>query len=120
MRTTDQVAKKAPNPSGKGGFGDNPENRNPGGWKKENTARYKLELLIQMSDHELATLIDDPTTPRFDKNMAIAVQKGEWREIDSMINQVYGKPKESIDLSNPDGSLTPIVRIIDSRISPDE
>jgi len=119
MKTTDQV-KKVPNPTGKGGFQERPQDRNPGGWKKEETARYKLELIIKMSDTEIQELIDNNDTPRFDKNMAIAVQNGEWRELDSMINQVYGKPKESVDISNPDGTMTPLVRIIDSRISPKE
>lgn len=102
------------------GFNAHPENRHNGAWKKEETARYKLELIIKMSDTEVQELIDDPATPLFDKRMAEAVQKGQWKELEGMINQVYGKPKESVDVSNPDGSMTPIVRIIDSRISSDE
>ena len=82
------------------GFHTNPERRHNGAWKKEETARYKLELIIKMSDEEIQELIDNPNTPRFDKNMAIAVQEGQWREIDSMINQVYGKPKESVDVTS--------------------
>jgi len=101
-------------------FGSKPENRHNGAWKKEETARYKLELLIKMSDDDLDELIAEPSTARFDKNMAQAVKSGQWKELEGMINQVYGKPKETVDLSNPDGTLTPIVRIIDSRISPEE
>jgi len=52
-------------------------------------------------------LIDNPDTPRFDKNMARAVKNGEWREIDSMINQVYGKPKESVDVTTQGESINP-------------
>jgi len=89
------------------GFNAHPENRHNGAWKKENTARYKLELLIQMSDEELDELIEDPSTPRFDKNMATAVKNGQWREIDSMINQVYGKPKESVDVTTQGESINP-------------
>ena len=33
--TTQQATDMNRNPEGKGGFGDNPQNRNPGGWKKE-------------------------------------------------------------------------------------
>lgn len=105
--TTDQANPMNRNPNGRGGFGDNPQNRNPGGWKKENTARYKLELLIQMSDSELDELIANEDTPRFDKNMAEAVREGKWREIDSMINQVYGKPKESVDVTTQGESINP-------------
>lgn len=95
------------NPTGKGGFKERPEDRGRGFWKREQTARYKLELIIKMSDAEIQELIDDPSTPRFDKNMAVAVQKGEWREIDSMINQVYGKPKESVDVTTQGESINP-------------
>lgn len=105
------------------GFNKHPENRHNGAWKKEETARYKLEQIIKMSDTEIDDYINDPSTPRFDKNMATAVQKGEWKELEGMMNQVYGKPKETVDISNPDGTLTPQVRIIDERpknISPKE
>lgn len=34
------------NPTGRGGFGDNPQNRHNGAWKKENTPRGKLEKLL--------------------------------------------------------------------------
>ena len=104
--TTDQV-RTPPNPTGKGGFGDNPENRNPGGWKKDATARYKLEQIIQMSDEELQGLIDNEEAAAFDKRLAHAVKNGQWRELEGMINQVYGKPKESVDLTTKGKSLNP-------------
>lgn len=88
-------------------FGSKPEHRHNGAWKKEETARYKLELIIKMSDEEIQALIDEPTTPRFDKNMAEAVQKGQWKELEGMINQVYGKPKESVDVTTQGESINP-------------
>ena len=42
-----------PNPTGKGGFGDNPQNRSDGGWKKEDTIPYQYNLLMRMSLDEL-------------------------------------------------------------------
>lgn len=89
------------------GFHTNPERRHNGAWKKEETARYKLELIIKMSESEVQELIDDPTTPVFDKRMAEAVQKGQWKEIEGMINQVYGKPKESVDVTTQGESINP-------------
>lgn len=41
------------NPTGKGGFGDNPQNRNPGGWKKDETIPYQYNRLMRMSLEEL-------------------------------------------------------------------
>lgn len=41
------------NPDGKGGFGDNPQNRNPGGWNKEESISYWYNKIGRMSDDEL-------------------------------------------------------------------
>lgn len=46
---------------------------------------------------------------------ATAIVKKDYKTIIQLIDQAYGKPKESVDISSPDGSLTPIVRIIDER-----
>lgn len=89
--------------------------RHNGAWKKEDTPRFKLEQMMKLGDSELQEIIDDTATPTFERKLATSIQNGEWREIKEMIQEVYGKPKESIDLSNPDGSLTPVVRIIDER-----
>ena len=71
--------------------------RNPGGWKKEDTPRYKLEQMMKLSDVELTGVIDDSTTPLFEVKLAKAIKEGNWREIESMINQVYGQPKQHVD-----------------------
>lgn len=109
METTDQVS-KAPNPTGKGGFGDNPQNRNPGGWNKKGTARYRLELIIAMGEEELQALIENPATPVFEKRIANAVKSSQWKEIEGMINQVYGRPRENIDVTSGGEALTALVR----------
>lgn len=56
MATTQQVDepdKNVPNPTGKGGFGDNPQNRNPGGWKPETTISYQYRRFLAMPIEEL-------------------------------------------------------------------
>lgn len=98
-KTTDQV-RTPPNPTGKGGFGDNPQNRNPGGWKKEDTPRYKLEQMMKLSKADLQEVIDDTSAPLFEQKLAKAIQEGRWHEIKEMIQEVYGKPKESVDLTS--------------------
>lgn len=70
--------------------------RNPGGWKKEDTARYKLEQMMKLTEEELLAVWQDKNAPYFERKMARAINKGEWKEIESMINQVYGQPKQPI------------------------
>lgn len=42
------------NPNGIGGFGDNPQNRNPGGWDKTQSISYQYNRILRMTDDELA------------------------------------------------------------------
>jgi hypothetical protein len=69
MATTEQVDKphpngELPNPSGKGGFGDNPQNRNPGGWKKEMVFSYQYRRFMNMTTAELKEYSSKPDTER--------------------------------------------------------
>lgn len=71
--------------------------RNPSGWKKEDTARYKLEQMMKLSEVELDAVKDNPDSPMFERKLAEAILNGEWKEIESMMNQVYGQPKQKIE-----------------------
>ena len=51
QETTRQV-KNAPNPTGKGGFGEHPENINPGGEPKNSLKNYVAKKLADMSDED--------------------------------------------------------------------
>lgn len=53
--TTEQVP-TPPNPTGKGGFGDNPQNRNPGGWDKKKSISYQYNKMLRMTDDEWTEL----------------------------------------------------------------
>ena len=81
--------------------------RHNGSWKKEDTARYKLEKMITMSDAELTNIIEAPEAPEFEKATAdiilsIRVDTDKdgnkipahqrLKAIEGLINQVYGQP----------------------------
>lgn len=60
--TTDQVSVTPPtqrNPTGKGGFGDNPQNRNPGGWDRTQSISYQYNRIGRMSDEELNAFVPE-------------------------------------------------------------
>lgn len=71
--------------------------RHNGSWKKEDTARYKLEQMLKLSEAELKELAKDNEAPLFERKLAVCIAKGEWREIEGMMNQVYGQPKQKIE-----------------------
>lgn len=65
-----------------------------GFWKKEDTARFKLEQMIKLSEDELREILDDPDAPMFERRIAQAlIEEGNWKTTESMINQIYGNPK---------------------------
>lgn len=99
MATTDQV----PNPTGKGGFADHPENRNPGGWRKSDTPRFKLEQMMKLSEEQLKDVAENKDAPYFERKLATAIKKGDWKVIREMIAEVYGQPKTSHAITDANG-----------------
>lgn len=90
-------------------------NGNPRGhgfFKKEDTARYKLERMIEMDDKQLTTILTDENASRFERDFAKVLldqpldKEGnydalsKWKIVADMINQVYGYPKQTIDNNN--------------------
>lgn len=71
--------------------------RHNGAWKKEDTARYKLEQMLKLSEGELRSIAEDKLAPLFERKLATCIAKGQWKEIEGMMNQVYGAPKQQID-----------------------
>ena len=92
------------------GYGKPPKNRqfgkpdgNPrrsGMWDVSSTPRFKLEQMMKLSEPELRKVAEDKDAPLFERKLATAIAKGQWREIKEMIQEVYGKPKESVDVTS--------------------
>lgn len=82
-----------PNPSPGTRFGEPGGNpRHHGAWKKESTPRYKLEKMMALSEAELKAVAEDKDAPYFERKLAGAIKRGEWKVIREMIDQVYGLP----------------------------
>lgn len=83
--------------------------RHNGSWRKEDTARYKLEQMLKLSEDELRTVATDKDAPLFERKLAGCIAKGQWKEIEGMMNQVYGQPKQSVETTilEPPKPLSP-------------
>lgn len=79
------------------GFEAHPERRHNGGWEKKDTPRYKLEKMMQMTEDELLKIAKDKDAPYFERKLAVCINKGDWKVVESMINQVYGTPKQQVE-----------------------
>lgn len=106
QKQSNNATKQANVKAGRGGvvppvdrqFGQpNGNQRHNGAWKKEDTARYKLEQMLKMSEGELRSLASDSEAPLFERKLATCIAKGQWKEIEGMMNQVYGQPKQPIE-----------------------
>ena len=109
MKTTQQVDepdKKPPNPEGKGGFGDNPQNRNPGGWRKEVSFSYQYKRFMAMSGEELEkwsadtdkkniTVIEDLAFRR------VTEARRSLPDVKEITDRTEGKPKQTVDDLDP-------------------
>lgn len=65
-----------------------------GFWKKEATARFKLEKMMTLSEAEINAIRDDVDASYFERKLATCISKGDWAELQGMMNQVYGMPKQ--------------------------
>lgn len=74
--------------------------RHNGAWKKEDTARYKLEQMMKMSEEELKEVLKDKERPYIERKLADAIGRGTWKELKEMFDQVYGYPKQNIEQTN--------------------
>ena len=97
-------------------FGSKPENRHNGAWKKEDTPRYKLEQMMKLNTNELKSVVEDEDAPLFERKLALAIKDGNWKEIREMMHEVYGTPKQSVDVTSQGEKIGGIdVRIIDGK-----
>lgn len=82
----------------------NGNKRGSGAWKKEDTARYKLEQMLKLDQEEILAIANDKDAPLFERRIARSLLKeNSWKTTESIINQVYGTPKQTIDheVKNP-------------------
>ena len=100
VNNRDERGRFMPGNSPTTGFHTNPERRSNGSWKKLDTPRYKLEQMMTLTESELNEMNNDPTTPLFERKLAVAMLDGSWSIMRDMINEVYGRPKETVELTD--------------------
>lgn len=76
----------------------NGNQRRIGSWKKEDTPRFKLEQMMKLPEAELMAIATNKELPYFERKVATAINQGDWKVLESMINQVYGVPKQHLEV----------------------
>lgn len=113
-KTTQQVSITPPekrNPTGKGGFGDNPQNRSPGGWKKENTISYQYNRFLNMTPEELRAFANIPDNERtIAMNIAysrILASRKSLADVKEITDRTEGRAPQAIDITTGGDKLNP-------------
>jgi hypothetical protein len=95
------------NPTGKGGFVDNPQNKADGRWKKEDSFSYCLNYFKSLSVEQF--LKWGKNTPKKKRTVAMDLAynrvfnaREDLKEFQEVANRTEGKPVQP--LANPDGS----------------
>lgn len=92
----------------------NGNKRGRGFWKKEDTARYKIEQMMKLTKEELVDIAVNKDAPYFERKIARNILKDEdWKTTESMINQAYGYPKQAIEQTNVE--IQPLIDLTDRK-----
>ena len=90
------------NPTGKGGFGENPENRSPGGWKKEESIPWLQNRFGRMQLDELEAYEPQTTFEAAARN-AVLKAAGALDYLKEVTDRTSGKSQQYIEHT---GSMT--------------
>lgn len=78
-----------------------------GFWRREDTARYKLEQMMKLNEDELRKIVDAKDAPLFERRIAKSLlTENEFKTTEAMINQVYGMPKQRQDITSDGEAIT--------------
>ena len=88
-------------------FGSKPENRHNGAWKKTDSLRFKIEQASYLDNDELQAIVDDPKEATLLRKFAAATLEADWKMIKEITEMLYGKPKESVDVTTQGESINP-------------
>lgn len=111
------------NKTGKGGFADNPQNRNPGGRpKNRDSITYWATLFINMTEKEFK---DWPKkTKDKDRTVAEAIayrlvhrSTNSLKDFKELLDRVEGKAMQSIDMTSQGQSISPFTEEQKKRIA---
>jgi len=93
------------NPTGKGGFGERPEDRSNGRWRKETSISYQYNRLIRMNIEEFKRwLIENPEGKRTMAQelayQAIVKARTDLPYLKEVTDRTEGRAAQSIDMTS--------------------
>lgn len=117
MTTSKQVRDYIPNPTGKGGFQDRPNDRSNGRWDKDESISYQYNKLLRMPPEQFDEYKPETVAQQIAYKRLKAARTSEGlMDTKEITDRTEGKAPQSIDLTNNGESFEPIsVRIINEQ-----
>ncbi len=107
------------NPNGKGGFGDNPQNRADGRWSKDTSISYWYNHLIRLDLSEFKNF--EPTTMAQDlAYKAVVEAQAELNYLKEITDRTEGRANQQTDITTNGKELTFPNTIQVEIVQPDE
>jgi len=91
--------KKVKNPEGKGGFGDNPQNRASGRWSKDTSISYWYNYLIRLDINEFDAFNPETKAQQLAYNSIVESQK-ELNYLKEVTDRTEGKAYQTTDITS--------------------
>lgn len=105
------------NPTGKGGFGDHPENACSGRWRKEDSYTYNVNKYGRMTDIELQEVILQAKGGELTQFQCAALQtvldmqkREGWKKLVDTVDRVDGKALQPVE-QTVNGYVPPTINI---------
>lgn len=99
METTKQV-KKVPNPTGKGGFQERPEDRSNGHWRKEDSISYQYNMLMRLDFDELKTFKPKSVAQKIAlQRVMTAITNEGLHDTKEITDRTEGRAPQAIDIT---------------------
>lgn len=97
MTTSRQVI-NPPNPTGKGGFQERPQDRNPGHWKPQDSISFQYNKLIRMSPEDLKQFQPETVAQKIALKR-IEASFDSLKDTQEITDRIEGKAPQSLDLT---------------------
>ena len=99
------------NPTGKGGFGDNPQNRNPGGWDKTGSISYQYNLLMRLTPEELKEYEPKTVAQEIALARIKAAKNGDkgLNDTKEVTDRTEGRAPQSVDITSGGERLPTVI-----------
>ncbi len=103
------------NPTGKGGFAENPQNRNNGRWSKETSISYWYNHLIRLNVSDFENFVPETTAQQLAYN-SVNEAKSKLDYLREVTDRTEGKAPQTTDITTAGKEInqTPtIIQFID-------